>query len=567
MKAPVSALLPVLLAACPNEGGMTDPATTDTTGTSTAASDEAGTNVATGADTGTTDPSTTTTTSLDTGTTGPVDACTPGEVEACYGGPRGTADVGLCAAGERTCDAEGSWGACAGEVLPATEDCGSLGDEDCDGVDGCAANYPWSKTFGGIEWERTEGVGFDGAGNVVLMIAASGKSVIDVGGGPLPGDGGLDTTLARFAPDGTHLWSTRLPAQFPDQTQGHDLAVHADGRIAVTGSFSGDLDFGGGPIAAQSFLDGFIAVLHPDGSELWSAPLRAGSEIYPYSIAFAVDGGVAIAGHAQGWVDLGGGPLPGAGENDAFVGRYAADGTHLWSRRFGDGVEQWAFAVTIDAEGATYVGGHFEGKIDLGGGPLVSAGFTDVFLGVFDLQGAPLWNKRWGGPFDDHIYNLSLDGQGRMALGGFTSGGIDFGGGPLPGDNSLAPYLAVLDTAGTHVWSRRFDKSVSPQEVVYDGAGALVLAGSFHGSVDFGGGPLLDAGKGDLFVAKLSGAGEHLWSARHGSPDYEYPACAAASAAGVVAIGGMLEGVVDFGDGPHPKADAFGQGFVAVFAP
>ncbi len=131
-----------------------------------------------------------------------------------------------------------------------------LGDEDCDGVDACAVDYPWSITLGGVEWENGRAVGFDGAGNVVLLVYASGKSVHDLGGGALEGAGGRDIAIAKFAPDGAHLWSQRYTAPFPQFVDGTDLAVHADGRIAVTGSFDATLDFGGGPIRASSRCSG-----------------------------------------------------------------------------------------------------------------------------------------------------------------------------------------------------------------------------------------------------------------------------------------------------------------------
>ncbi len=41
--------------------------------------------------------------------------CSPGATMGCYSGPAGTAGVGLCAAGTRTCNAQGTaYGACAG---------------------------------------------------------------------------------------------------------------------------------------------------------------------------------------------------------------------------------------------------------------------------------------------------------------------------------------------------------------------------------------------------------------------------------------------------------------------
>jgi len=55
-----------------------------------------------------------------------------GLVQTCYDGPPNTAGVGICQAGTSTC-AGGSWGLCAGQVLPGTEVCDTL-DQNCDGL-------------------------------------------------------------------------------------------------------------------------------------------------------------------------------------------------------------------------------------------------------------------------------------------------------------------------------------------------------------------------------------------------------------------------------------------------
>lgn len=60
--------------------------------------------------------------------------CVPGSVQGCYSGPAGTANVGVCTLGTRTCLADGSgYGPCVGEVLPSTEVCNGL-DDDCNGI-------------------------------------------------------------------------------------------------------------------------------------------------------------------------------------------------------------------------------------------------------------------------------------------------------------------------------------------------------------------------------------------------------------------------------------------------
>ena len=59
-------------------------------------------------------------------------ACSGSGARTCYGGPLGTAGVGICRVGSQRCS-NGIWGACTGEVLPASEVCNHL-DDDCNGL-------------------------------------------------------------------------------------------------------------------------------------------------------------------------------------------------------------------------------------------------------------------------------------------------------------------------------------------------------------------------------------------------------------------------------------------------
>ncbi|MDP3273991.1 MAG: MopE-related protein [Deltaproteobacteria bacterium] len=76
---------------------------------------------------------------LDNNCDGRVDencGCTAGEMRNCYSGPPGTAGVGICRIGRQRCAADAmgraTWGACDGQVLPATERCDNV-DNNCDG--------------------------------------------------------------------------------------------------------------------------------------------------------------------------------------------------------------------------------------------------------------------------------------------------------------------------------------------------------------------------------------------------------------------------------------------------
>jgi hypothetical protein len=69
--------------------------------------------------------------------------CVPNSIQSCYSGAPGTQGIGLCKAGVRTCNALGTaYGACTGEVVPASENCSNNADDDCDGQvnEGCPAS-------------------------------------------------------------------------------------------------------------------------------------------------------------------------------------------------------------------------------------------------------------------------------------------------------------------------------------------------------------------------------------------------------------------------------------------
>jgi hypothetical protein len=74
--------------------------------------------------------------------------CKTGETQACYTGPEGTKGKGACADGEQTCTADGKWGACEGEVVPAVDDACDGIDNDCNGMvdTGCACSPPVPET-------------------------------------------------------------------------------------------------------------------------------------------------------------------------------------------------------------------------------------------------------------------------------------------------------------------------------------------------------------------------------------------------------------------------------------
>jgi hypothetical protein len=95
-----------------------------------------------------------------------------GVTSVCYTGPSGTEGVGLCRAGVRTCSM-GTFGACTGQVLPTGEFCDGQ-DQDCDGrIDEGTGGGPMTRScYTGPT--GTSGVGTCGAGTQTCRFGAFG---------------------------------------------------------------------------------------------------------------------------------------------------------------------------------------------------------------------------------------------------------------------------------------------------------------------------------------------------------------------------------------------------------
>jgi hypothetical protein len=159
--------------------------------------------------------------------------------------------------------------------------------------------------------------------------------------------------------------------------------------LFVTGSFSNTADFGSGPLVSAGSSDIFVAKYDPAGIHLWSQRFGGTGGDIAHSVATDGSNNVLLTGSFSNTADFGGGPLVSEGSWDIFVARYSSSGTHIWSQGFGSTSVDFGSAVTTDVSNHVLVTGYFAGTVDLGGGPLVSAGGYDVFVAEYSPDPSP----------------------------------------------------------------------------------------------------------------------------------------------------------------------------------
>src|SRR5206468_6895278 len=123
--------------------------------------------------------------------------------------------------------------------------------------------------------------------------------------------------------------------------------------------------------------------------------------------------------------------------------------------------------------------------------------------------------------------------------------------------------------AGTYVWSEGFGTSFILGEVAravaVDRSGNVIITGTMVSTLDFGGGPLFSTSY-DIFVAKFSVDGVHLWSKRAGDTYDDHGNSVAVDGSGNVVVTGDFATSVNFG-GDTLTSPGGTDAFLVKFAP
>ena len=403
---------------------------------------------------------------------------------------------------------------------------------------------PWARRFGGTSNDGGLAVATDASGN--LLVAGYFAGTVAFGGSSLTSAGGSDVFVAKYTAAGAHLWSKRFGGASDDMVRG--IVVDASGDVVLTGEFNGSASFGGTALASEGLRDVFLVGLRGmDGGHRWSKRLGSTGDDAGFGLAIDATGDVVVTGTYQRTVDFGGGARSTAYDSaDVFVAKYTSAGQHVWSRGIWGSSTEHGLAVAIDAAGDVAVTGQFTGKIDFGGGQLTTAGLADIFLAKLSGEdGAHVWSKRFGTTNDDVGKAVAFDASGGVYLTGYSRSTLNLGGGAL---DQAGIFLAKLSAAGQHQWSRGFGGMQEGRGVAVDSDGRIVVTGLFSGTAVFGGTALQANGTAnDVFVAKFTPAGGHVWSQRVGSTSGDYGSSIAIGSGDAIVVAGGQSGSGTYG--------------------
>jgi hypothetical protein len=299
--------------------------------------------------------------------------------------------------------------------------------------------------------------------------------------------------------------------------------------------------------------------------------------------------------------------LVGADES-LFVAKLGTAGAVQWSKRYGTTQAPLLANVAVDSDGSVVLAGPLKGETDFGAGPPISMGGTLAYAAKLDGVGQPLWAESFGGLqidvrdvalstqgapvlWGDFVGNAQFGAKGLMAAGGHdrfftrlsTTGAVDGAMGAGDANGQVATHLVAttgdgffgtgrntangttslavfrVDTNGAYVWTDAFDGNFYGHNLASDPGSSAVVAGRFSDGVTFdvvAGTGLTAGGAADVFVVKLSAAGNVAWAKALGGSGFSPADTVAAATASVatdskgnIFVVASGKGTADFGGG------------------
>jgi hypothetical protein len=325
--------------------------------------------------------------------------------------------------------------------------------------------------------------------------------------------GDNDVFVAKYDFSGNLLWAKSEGWLRSEKALG--VCSDATGNVYICGYFTDTTNFGGTMQAGNGGEDIFIAKYDANGGLLWTKYAGSSGRDEARSIRCDATGNIYVCGLTQNGAVFSGITFTCSGQYyEAFLAKYAPDGSIQWVKRGGGDWDDVGWALTLDNSGKIYMAGEFNAYATFGPYGLTTNGMADIFISCWDASGNVLWAKSAGGPLYDIARGIGTDGNNLFITGQFGST-VAFGSSNVTAVDSSDIYIAAMSNDGSFTWATSVGGTQdAPESLGYESgiavcaenSGIVYATGALLNGGSFGGINVSGYGRTDVFVTKISSA-------------------------------------------------------------
>jgi len=411
-----------------------------------------------------------------------------------------------------------------------------------------------------IEWQQS----FGGSGDDNLfclqqtsdggyILGGESSSEAGTGNKTSSNHGGADFWIIRTDSSGNKLWENSFGGAGRDSLA--CLQQTADGGFLLCGATNSATGTGNKTSPAYGGYDIWLVRIDADGNKLWDKSFGGSSNDVPFALEHTGDGGLILGGHSQSAAGSGNKTSPNYGGADFWLVRLDADGNMLWDKSFGGTGTDALSCMELTAGGGMILVGFSNSPADTGTKTSPQHGYYDYWIVRVDQNGNEVWDKSFGGNFDDRPYGLQRTSDGGFILGGYSQSYEDTGNKTSPHYACADFWLVRLDAEGSKVWDKSFGgKGNDFLRCLQQGVdGGFILggeSGSFEGegnktSIPFGG--------SDYWLVWLDVCGNMLYDMSFGGTDDDMLQAVQFAGDGGLVLAGSSQSEPDTGNKTSPN--------------
>lgn len=297
------------------------------------------------------------------------------------------------------------------------------------------------------------------------------------------------------------VWTRQFGTEKDEESEG--LTIDKDGNIYIFGTTAGEL-LGQ---TAFGYGDAWVRKYDSDGNDLWTNQFGTEGADSAYGGDTDSQGNLYVVGRTAKTLTN----AESLGSFDAYLKKYAPDGSEIFTKQFGTTGRDQAIGVQVSEQGSVYIFGETRGAFE----GQSSLGKQDVFLIQADSEGQISWSKQIGSEDTDTAEDLFVGSDGSIYLAGTTLGVMDPSIEKTTKDNDA--YIIKFNQDGNQDWIRQFGSGESQSDgafaVTADQDGNVIVAGRTSGELP----EKSTWGSFDAFVRKYDSTGSEIWTKQFGS--------------------------------------------------
>ncbi|OPY53331.1 MAG: hypothetical protein A4E49_01438 [Methanosaeta sp. PtaU1.Bin112] len=331
-------------------------------------------------------------------------------------------------------------------------------------------NELWNKTFGGVRDDRGSSVQQTSDGGFVITGFTASY-----------GAGSSDVWLVKTDSAGNKVWDRTFGGVRNDR--GYSIQQTSDGGFVITGFTA---SYGAG------YADVWLVKTDSAGNELWNNTFGGEDSDRGHLVLEMSDRSYIIAGYTYS---------QGSGLSDVWLVKTDSAGIELWDRILKHDDDNHGYSVQQTSDDGYIIAGDEKSR----GGPFKRKEYNFLLIKT-DSAGNKLWERTFGGQYNDRGYSVRETSDGGYVIAGYKEN-------RQPRSEDV--WLIKTDSEGNKLWDRTFDlrrrdHGYSVQET---SDGGYVITG-FTDYYYF-------SGASDVLLIKTDSAGNKMWYKTFGGKKYD----------------------------------------------